>query len=158
MINKRGFTLVELIAVISILGLLMTLAATSITKTLNESRENLLQEQIKSLKDTAITYVSNKKYYFKVCPDTFNPVRTTSKDKNCYVKLTVSELIQSGLFENTITFLSILNEYGAVQYGILKAFFIQCSFMIPMYSLPPAKFTALTNFFPLFLRKSAAIS
>ena len=100
MINKRGFTLVELIAVISILGLLMTLAATSIAKTLNESKENLLQEQIKSLKDTAITYVSNKKYYFKVCPDTFNPARTTSKDKNCYVKLTVSELIQSGLFEN----------------------------------------------------------
>ena len=48
MINKRGFTLVELIAVISILGLLMNLAATSITKTLNESRENLLPEQIKS--------------------------------------------------------------------------------------------------------------
>lgn len=100
MINKRGFTLIELIAVISILGLLMTLAATSIAKTLNESKENLLQEQIKSLKDTAITYVSNKKYYFKVCPDTFNPAKTTTKDKNCYVKLTVSELINEGLFKD----------------------------------------------------------
>ena len=100
MINTRGFTLIELIAVISILGLLMTLAATSIAKTLNESKENLLQEQIKSLKDTAITYVSNKKYYFKVCPDTFNPAKTTTKDKNCYVKLTVSELINEGLFKD----------------------------------------------------------
>ncbi len=100
MINKRGFTLVELIAVISLLGLLMVVAATSVSKTLTESKNKLLEEQVKSLKDTAITYVTNKKYYFKVCPDTFNPEKITDKDKNCYRKVLVSELVLDGLFEN----------------------------------------------------------
>ena len=100
MINKRGFTLVELIAVISLLGLLMVTAATSVSKTLTESKNSLLEEQVKSLKDTAITYVTNKKYYFKVCPDTFNPEKITAKDKNCYRKVSISELVAEGLFEN----------------------------------------------------------
>ncbi len=100
MINKRGFTLVELIAVISLLGLLMVVAATSVSKTLTESKNNLLEEQVKSLKDTAITYVTNKKYYFKACSDTFNPENITAKDKNCYRIVSISELVTSGLFEN----------------------------------------------------------
>ena len=45
--NKKGFTLVELLATIIILGLLALLASTSVTKVLKESKGDLYTTQIK---------------------------------------------------------------------------------------------------------------
>ena len=51
--NKKGFTLVELLATIIILGLLTLLASTSVTKVLKESKGDLYTTQIKLVESAA---------------------------------------------------------------------------------------------------------
>ena len=51
---KKGFTLVELLAVIAILGILLTVSGTAVFAVLNSSKEKLLAEQIKGLEDAVI--------------------------------------------------------------------------------------------------------
>ena len=51
--NKKGFTLVELLATIIVLGLLTLLASTSVTKVLKESKGDLYTTQIKLVKSAA---------------------------------------------------------------------------------------------------------
>lgn len=97
--NKRGFTLVEVLAVVSILAILMTLAGVSVFSIINDSQSKLLEEQIKGLSDTAITYLEKK--YFVDCPGDFDPKNPNSTLKNkCYREVSVEELVSSGFFEN----------------------------------------------------------
>ncbi len=99
--NKKGFTLVEILAVIVILAILMTVAGTSVFGIIHESQQQLLDEQVKNLGDTAITYMESKKYYFDKCPVTFDPKNPNVSLKNhCYREVSVLELVESGLFEN----------------------------------------------------------
>ena len=51
--NKRGFTLVELLAVIIILSLLALITTTAITKIVKDSKEELSDTQIALIKSTA---------------------------------------------------------------------------------------------------------
>jgi len=101
--NKLGFTLVELLTVISILGILMTVGSVSVFSILNRMQEELLEEQIKSLGDTAVTYVESQKKYIEKCPSDFDPKNwesATASQKKCFKKVTVSTLIDEGMFEN----------------------------------------------------------
>lgn len=50
--NKKGFTLIELLAVIVILAALVSITATSVTKILNDSKEDLHNTQLIALKST----------------------------------------------------------------------------------------------------------
>ena len=54
-LNKKGFTLVELLAVVVILALVMGIAATSMLSTMNSSRKNTLH----SAAQTAATNLNN---------------------------------------------------------------------------------------------------
>ena len=54
--NKKGFTLVELLAVIIILALLAVIASTSVTKVVDDSKNDLETAQIKLIKDAAKTW------------------------------------------------------------------------------------------------------
>ena len=56
--NNKGFTLVELLAVIIILSLLTLLATTSITKIVKESKDDLYNTQILAIKVSAETWGS----------------------------------------------------------------------------------------------------
>jgi len=51
--NKKGFTLVELLAVIIILALLVVLASTSVTKLVGDSKNDLYNSQIELIKSAA---------------------------------------------------------------------------------------------------------
>lgn len=51
--KKRGFTLIELMAVIAVLGVIAAITIPKITRTLIESREKAYKNQINSLIDVA---------------------------------------------------------------------------------------------------------
>lgn len=52
-VNKNGFTLIELLGVIIILSFLALITTTSITKTVKDSKEELYNTQINSIKSAA---------------------------------------------------------------------------------------------------------
>lgn len=62
--SKKGFTLVELLAVIVILGLLMAIAIPNVTKYINQSRKKTLATSIQSYISALITEVNDGVYRF----------------------------------------------------------------------------------------------
>ena len=55
--NKKGFTMLELLAVIIILGILMSLAYTSISKYLNQAKEATYSDFEQNIKDGVTNYL-----------------------------------------------------------------------------------------------------
>ena len=60
-INNKGFTLVELLAVLVILGAIMGMAIPSITSSLERSKEKQNQSKIKMIESYAELYVNDHK-------------------------------------------------------------------------------------------------
>ena len=60
--NNKGFTLVELLAVIVILGLLMAIAIPSVTKYITQSRVKTLVSTIDSYVTAATTAVNDNEF------------------------------------------------------------------------------------------------
>ena len=101
--NKKGFTLVELLAVLIVLAILATIATTTIIKQVKESKKTLNEAQKSIVKASAIEYAT-KKGLFKQEGNTHNIclkdlekealidkniVNSLNKNKNYYLKLTV---------------------------------------------------------------------
>lgn len=101
--NKKGFTLVELLAVLIVLAILATIATTTIIKQVKESKKTLNEAQKSIVKASAIEYAT-KKGLFKQEENTYNIclkdlekealidkniVNSLNKNKNYYLKLTV---------------------------------------------------------------------
>ena len=57
--NKKGFTLVELLAVIIIIALLITISSTSILGVMKDIKSNLKESEFNNLTDAGETYISN---------------------------------------------------------------------------------------------------
>lgn len=53
---KRGFTLVELLVVVAILGILGTIAVSNVTEHLRKANETAAKASVDSIKDAVITY------------------------------------------------------------------------------------------------------
>lgn len=60
--NKKGFTLVETLAVIVILGLIFTIAVTSVTKYITQSKKKTLISTINAYIEEIVLQVNNRKY------------------------------------------------------------------------------------------------
>ena len=93
--NNSGFTLVELLGVIVIIGILATVAGLAVFQIIHNQQEKLLEDQIATLKDTAVTYVLSKETYLESCG---NALDTNNPD--CYVNVSIKDLIEEGFFEN----------------------------------------------------------
>ena len=83
-LNKKGFTLVELLAVIAVLSIIIGIATMNVISAINKSKSEIQKEMIGNLKEAAKMYCN---------AEVFGP----SVNK-CSV--TVQELINSGDFEN----------------------------------------------------------
>lgn len=98
--NKKGFTLIELMAVVVILGVIMTIGGIAVFNIISSQQQSLLEEQIKSLKDTAVTYAFSNKYVLESCgkESDVNPSNLTNS--KCFRKITIKNLVDSHFFEN----------------------------------------------------------
>lgn len=83
---KRGFTLIELIAVIAILGLVLTITVPIITSSINESKNRIYDRQRDLIIDAARSYMS--KYPTQL------PIDSTM------VSISVSKLKSEGFISN----------------------------------------------------------
>ena len=86
--NKKGFTLVELLAVIVILALLALLTSTAVTKLVKDAKDDLSDTQIQLIKSAADTWIAD------------NINRLPSSGSCGY--LTLEDLKYYGLLDNTI--------------------------------------------------------
>ena len=106
--KNKGFTLAELLAVITILSLLILIAVVSITTIVNNSKNQVKEEMIKNIKDAAISYglkegipnncaLSSELTSFP--NDTFSLPSSCYKNVNDY-KIKVSDLIEQQYFKD----------------------------------------------------------
>ena len=87
--NKKAFTLVELIAVLLLLGVLGLIATVTISNELKENKETLYNVQLENIKRSDQNWASN------------NVFNLPDKDGE-FVTITLGQLKQEGLSEDVI--------------------------------------------------------
>ena len=85
--NEKGFTLVELLAVIVILGLLMAIAIPSVTKYITQSRRKTLISSVDSYVTAVTTAVNDNEFGAMSKEDTMYYVPVSNDEKNSCVSL-----------------------------------------------------------------------
>ena len=91
-LNRKGYTLIELLAVILIISLIITLSIFGIIKAINSSKEKAATLSINSIKEAAETYAAEKN------DDSSYWLDITDKD-NKYFCTTIEELMNKGLLD-----------------------------------------------------------
>lgn len=107
--NKKGFTLVELLAIVVILAIIMVLAAPSMTKQIakkEKTDETILDEKISNAaKIYAAKYYSEKIVNLPTCTE------------NCNINFTLNDLEQDGLINLKDKCTGKINEKIRISYG-----------------------------------------
>ncbi len=91
-LNRKGYTLIELLAVILIISLIITLSIFGIINAINSSKEKAATLSINSIKEAAETYATEKN------DDSSYWLDITDKD-NKYFCITIEELMNKGLLD-----------------------------------------------------------
>ena len=85
--KKEGFTLVEILAVVAILGILSLIAVPNVLKYLNESRKRAMITQENTILDAANLYItdycSSTKLHDGMCPDSYENNEESSEKYIC---------------------------------------------------------------------------
>ena len=92
-LNRKGFTLVELLAVIAVLGIIIGIATMNVISIINKSKNETRKEMIGNLKEAAISYAVDHNYYI-----TKNSTDCFKNNDTCAI--TVSTLKNNGYFED----------------------------------------------------------
>lgn len=125
--EKKGFTLVELLVVIAVIGIIMTVATFSVVGILNREKNKLLDEMEKNLKEAAIAYIQSEKIILKSCSTNFNPENPNSSETKCYKEILVSEIADSPLFTDDAGYCDrtkkvLVYKYNAGNYTDLRGY------------------------------------
>ena len=91
-LNRKGYTLIELLAVILIISLIITLSIFGIIKAINSSKEKAATLSEKSIKEAAETYATEKN-------DDNNYWLDITDKENKYFCITIEELMNKGLLD-----------------------------------------------------------
>ena len=91
-LNKKGYTLIELLAVILIIGLILVLSTYGIIKSIKSSKEKVTTLSEKSIKEAAETYATEKN-------DDSNYWLDITDKENKYFCTTIEELMNKGLLD-----------------------------------------------------------
>lgn len=95
--NKKGFTLIEILAVIVIISIIASLATVNVLKIKNNSSEELLETKIENLEAAAIVYGQEN-------PSSLTKSCTVSGVNYSYcTQVTVKNLIDGAYFKSTET-------------------------------------------------------
>lgn len=100
--NKNGFTLVELLATVVILGVLITIASFSATAMINNAKKKAGSLAVTNLKEAAITYYKQNNIKLSKCTAGF--MVDGDNTSSCITKaneVTVNTLIEAGVFTDT---------------------------------------------------------
>ena len=100
MINNKGFTLIEALAVIVVLGLVLAIGGYSVANYLNKTRENSLIVFKENIKSGMINYYNECKYLSTgVCSD-LTDVEEEEVIIGYKLETTIGELAEYGFIEN----------------------------------------------------------
>ena len=91
-LNRKGYTLIELLAVILIISLIIALSIFGIIKAINSSKEKAETLSINSIKEAAETYATEKN-------DDNNYWLDITDKENKYFCITIEELMNKGLLD-----------------------------------------------------------
>ena len=94
--NNKGFTLVELLAVIAIMAILLVIALPNVLKMFNESKEKIFLTESKSVFKEALNQTIRDRHfsdvvYCKSMNDEVNPLNMSGRNIYYYIKVNVND-------------------------------------------------------------------
>jgi len=114
--NKKGFTLSELLGVVVVLAIIIGVAMMSTTTIMNKSKNKLYSEMEETLKDVTVTYIISSNNSISGTNNTSDSIKNAKCVENssgavncvgkCEENVSVATLKDEGLFEDNKNYCS----------------------------------------------------